>query len=121
MDEGDEEEESGGPKVCRQCRAKAQLRSFDTRPEAFCSESPAGAILVTYISPGFGVDGGHVCWLSPLTCPGPVLWVVLTPWEPAQPEAEGLEMKAPGSDGMSVSAFCSALGGLILHSVSWWI
>ena len=32
MDEGYEEEEFGGPKVCRQCRAKTQLRSFDTRP-----------------------------------------------------------------------------------------
>lgn len=121
MDEGDEEEESGGPKVCRQCRTKTQLRSFDTRPGAFCSESPVSAISVKYISPAFGVDGGHVCWLSPLTRSCPVLWVVLTPWEPAQPGAEGLEMKAPGSDGMSVSAFCSALGGLILHSVSCWV
>lgn len=76
--------------------------------------------MVKYISPAFGVGGGHVCWLSPLTrpgpvCPGPVLWVVLTPWELAQPGAEGLEMKAPGSDGTNVSALCSALGGLILQ------
>lgn len=75
--------------------------------------------MVKYISPAFGVDGGHVCWLSPFTHPGPVLWVGLTPWELAQLGAEGLEIKAPGSDGMNVSAFCSALGDLILHSVSW--
>lgn len=82
--------------------------------------------MVKYISPAFGVGSGHVCWLSPLTCPGPVcpgpvLWVVLTPWELAQPGEEGLEMKAPGSDETNVSALCSALGGLILHSVSWWV
>lgn len=75
--------------------------------------------MVKYISSAFGVDGGRVCWLFPLTHPGPVLWVVLTPWELAQSGAEGLEIKAPGSDGMNVSAFCSALGDLILHSVSW--
>ena len=52
--------------------------------------------MVKYISPALGVDGGHVCWLSPFTHPGPVLWVGLTPWELAQPGAEGLEIKAPG-------------------------
>lgn len=46
---------------------------------------------------------------------GSVLWVVLTPWELAQPGAEGLEMKAPGSDPETNVSLCSALGGLILQ------